>query len=171
MRDPVIRTSEQPHHADGNGGDDAAGDDDPQKDGGQGLPEPDVQYGGHQGPSPGTSCTILGPSRGVARSQSKTRRVSRIRKGMGSILPITAAVQAVQGSRPWATPMGMAPRSSSTGIMAHPAVSSSFLSIVSKKPMRSSKTKVTVSGSPGDRDGAVKYSLLQVEVPFQEISC
>ena len=93
-----------------------------------------------------SSQTIFGPKNRVSRSQSKMRRTSSMMNGTGSRFPRMAVTQATAGGSPAATPTGMAPRSSMTGTMAVPKVSSSFPNAVSKKGMAASKAGYTGRG-------------------------
>jgi hypothetical protein len=50
-----------------------------------------------------------------------------IKKGIGTIFPITDNTKTLAGDRPWARPRGIAPLSSATGIIAVIKTKSSFV--------------------------------------------
>ena len=62
-------------------------------------------------------------------SHSITFLVSKIRNGIGSILPTKPTAKASHGSSPRATPTGIAPRISSTGSIAVTNVFSILFSV------------------------------------------
>ena len=79
--------------------------------------------------------STFGPSHALFRIRANTRRSSSKMQGTGVRFPAIAVTAATAGGSPAATPIGMAPRSSTTGTIAIKKVIASFPNTLSPKIM------------------------------------